>query len=279
LKRSPPVYHMPGTQSTSCPTGEAGRLDLKIEQLAAPPYCRAPRRPWLRAVAHDLGIALLFQPRCKSWGCDYCAAVNMSFWAATAYHAMTSLIDDNNCQNQRNLMSFLTLTSHRKLGPTASTGVFGHAWPMLSRRARRAASQGQYLLIPEQHQDGRLHVHALETFALGRRWWKDNAAQVGLGYMADEKETYSPAGAADYVTKYLTKSLSATAWPKGFRRVRTSQGWPRLPEPVEPEAWYFEYIPLYEALDKAGDDLQRAGYEVLITDHVTAWRVVNSMEN
>ncbi len=64
-------------------------------------------------------------------------------------------------------------------------------------------------MIPERHQDGRLHAHAIETGHLTTRWFKDEGRECGLGYIAEEKEVRSPAGAGAYVVKYLTKVLNA----------------------------------------------------------------------
>lgn len=49
----------------------------------------------------------------------------------------------------------------------------------------------------------------------------------GFGYQAEEKRINS-AKAAAYVTKYASKQSPSA--PKGFRRVRASQGWTKLPE-------------------------------------------------
>lgn len=51
--------------------------------------------------------------------------------------------------------------------------------------------------------------------------------QAGFGHQAKELAVDS-GGAASYVAKYASKSDDAM--PKDFRRVRTSQGWAKLPE-------------------------------------------------
>lgn len=51
--------------------------------------------------------------------------------------------------------------------------------------------------------------------------------QAGFGYQAKEVRVTSD-GAASYVAKYATKSHETM--PRDFRRVRTSQGWAKLPE-------------------------------------------------
>lgn len=51
----------------------------------------------------------------------------------------------------------------------------------------------------------------------------------GLGWQYDISELESVEGASRYVAKYLFKeTVFTTIWPKGWRRVRYSQSWPKL---------------------------------------------------
>lgn len=243
----------------------AGGLSI-IEQVQK--TCEAPRRPWLVGVNYAEGRVVMFQPRCKSWDCPACAEINKSLWAVRAYHGAEVLAEGENPNN------FLTITSHEKLSAAASLAVWPDAWKKLRMRARYAAPHFQYLMVPEQHKDGRLHVHAVETANLGKRWWKDNARECGLGYMADESETRTPGGAARYVVKYLTKSLEFQAWPRGWRRVRTSQGWPKLPEMPVVEGWIWVTLKKDQNLSWTVRQLGLQGYEIAQLDHRAAWNYV-----
>jgi len=52
-----------------------------------------------------------------------------------------------------------------------------------------------------------------------------------LGWQYDISDLGSIEGASRYVAKYLFKaSIFDTLWPKGWRRVRYSQTWPKLPD-------------------------------------------------
>lgn len=54
---------------------------------------------------------------------------------------------------------------------------------------------------------------------------------AGLGWQYDLSELESVEGASRYVAKYLFKeTVFSTVWPKGWRRVRYSQSWPKLPD-------------------------------------------------
>lgn len=53
----------------------------------------------------------------------------------------------------------------------------------------------------------------------------------GLGWQYDLSELGSVEGASRYVAKYLFKeTIFVTKWPKGWKRVRYSQDWPKLPD-------------------------------------------------
>jgi len=55
--------------------------------------------------------------------------------------------------------------------------------------------------------------------------------ECGLGWQYDLSELGSVEGASRYVAKYLFKeTIFSERWPKGWRRVRYSQNWPKLPE-------------------------------------------------
>lgn len=232
--------------------------------------CTARNRPFLKATNHAEKRAVYFRPRCKSWLCPYCAVINMHQWSARAYHGAKILAEAGQA------VYFLTLTSSPKLDASGTLEVFPSAWPALRKRAQYSAPGGEYLLIPERHQDGRLHIHALVTWNLGERWYKDNAAACGLGYMAKLIAVTEPEIAAWYLTKYLSKSLGGLAWPKHFRRVRTSKGWPALPEMAEAEGWTFSKLAQGEALNVAVERQEKAGYQVDVAKHDEAWAIVNA---
>jgi len=203
--------------------------------------------------------------------------VNRRLWSLRAYHG-AAVLAEGRSENQYKLITFLTITSSAKLGAESSVRVFSSAWNNLLRRARHSGSQGQYLLVPERHKDGRVHAHAVSTFNLGTRWWKDNAAEIGLGYMAEEEEARTPGGAALYVSKYLTKSIGVTDWPRYWRRIRSSRKWPKLPEREEPEGWRWQPMQTTDALDVAVARLEHGGYEVVLLNHAEAWQYVGGTE-
>lgn len=125
-------------------------------------------------------------------------------------------------------ITWFTITSNRKLKTfDACAAVYSDAWHKLSQRARRLGKM-EYIIVPEKHEDGRLHVHGIWTVPVGDRWLKDTAPECGLGYQCHHAPLTLDGFAPLYVTKYLGKKTALESWPKGFRRVRTSQHFPGL---------------------------------------------------
>lgn len=129
------------------------------------------------------------------------------------------------------VVDFVTLTSHEKLKTFEETeAVWRKTWPVLYNAVKRQKPALCYFIVPEQHRDGRMHVHVLWNAGVTKRWLKDNARKRGLGYQVDVSHVTAWISAVRYVTKYLSKSLGKEMPPR-FRRVRVSQNWPDIPKP------------------------------------------------
>jgi len=146
------------------------------------------------------------------------------------------------------------VTSHEKNKTLAQCMyVWPDAWTKLSRRLRYHYPGIKYALLPEQHLDGRLHIHAIASNNVRQRWLKDNARSCGLGFMNESEPIANPKDAIPYVLKYLNKAIEHTDWPNRFRRVRTSIRWPKLEDQsdFDREIIDWEYLTTYpsEGLD------------------------------
>lgn len=115
--------------------------------------------------------------------------------------------------------------------------MWRRAWPTLSARWRRKSPGVQYVYVAEVSKAGRFHVHLITTAALPERWYKDNAPETGLGYIAHAVPILQAIECGHYVTKYLTKAVNDGGWPKYWRRVNTSRKWPKPEEPETPYEW------------------------------------------
>lgn len=207
--------------------------------------CSTYFRPVLKAYSPAHKAILLYQPRCKMWKCPYCASVNSSYWCkkcadGVRQYQELGVVD----------WMFVTITNHRKVRTLAkSMYVWPSAWAKLSSRMRYHFPGIRYILIPEQHKDGTLHIHACASHGIDTRWLKDNAPYVGLGYMAEGEPLTDAVQAAIYAAKYLQKSTQDAQWPTSFRRIRTSQKWP---EPTDCPEWEglnleWQYLSSYPA--------------------------------
>lgn len=222
-------------------------------------------------VARSETQTIIFQPRCKMWSCDACGEINRDKWRFEIFNSAKHLIDIGFT------IQFTTLTSHEKLSPDATLRVWPSAWKKLRNRAVYHTSRTfLYVMIPELHNDGRMHVHLLETSNLPQRFWKDAGRECGLGFQAKTIPLSSEAGAVYYVTKYLNKGLNDKnlVWPKHFRRVRRSQKWPVQQNRVDECDFTFEVIQKREMMQNITDIDRTKGKQVIICDHLTAWDYV-----
>ena len=181
---------------------------------------------------------IIFNPDCKKWSCPHCSQKNLAEWLHNGIRGAMLL------QQNGNELRFVTVTSRAHASPVQSLYYFKENWPRLNARMKyHAAKQNgpklEYYLIPERHKTGVLHFHMLATTQLKERWFKDNAYKCGFGYEAKSKPVSDVLLASSYITKYLTKSIAFTRWPKGFRRVRTSRGWP-MTKPKKDTAWEWQ---------------------------------------
>ena len=187
--------------------------------------CSAEKLPVLKAFDTSHNEYLLFQPRCKMWQCPYCANINRLLWQARIGHGYEyynlSGIDGWN---------MLTITAHPKC-KTFEQCLFPwkNQWSKLSSRMRRKYPGFRYVILPECHQDGRVHWHLVASGHIANRWLKDSAASCGLGYMTTSEPVGEMEAAIGYVSKYISKSIYGSKWPRKLKRISTSQKWPDLP--------------------------------------------------
>lgn len=199
-------------------------------------------------IAYDMTTkrALVTDADCDSWKCPECSERLRERWILRASIGATEFL------SERVPLDFVTITSHERLKDFAATEtVWRDAWSKLYAALKRKAAIFEYLIVPEKHKDGRMHVHALWTAGVSKRWLKDNARSRGLGYQAEVIHVLEAWHAVKYVTKYIGKALGDDA-PPHFRRVRVSRGWAEIPVPETPEAHLeFHYIGSNGALQTA----------------------------
>jgi hypothetical protein len=237
--------------------------------------CLAVGRPWLKAVDPWLRQVFYYRPRCNSWYCPACGFYNRDRWSARVGWGIAVLAAEG-VDN----FNFVTVTLPGYLGVDGTLKRWRKCWPKLSTRIRREVGEKwHYVYVHEQHKDGRLHVHMVSSAQMLTRWYKDNCATSGFGFIADVRPVEDEAEAARYISKYLTKTLNGgSPWPRGWRRISTSRGWPLLPESGQ-SGYDFEYVPRSVSISAEIARYQRDGFVVRLGGHLGAWEWLNDIKD
>jgi len=159
---------------------------------------------------------------CDRWKCDVCRQVLAYRWGTRVRYGMA-------LHGGPSYHWTLTLPGKIKTSRFAFL-VLPHLWDNLRKGLQRDVGKWDYAAFVEIHpqRTGIAHFHIV-TFTKSPDRLKDRAHHAGFGYMATE-DLIEGWRAAYYVSKYTSKQ--GTEMPKGFRRVRLSQCWPKLPEPL-----------------------------------------------
>ncbi len=170
----------------------------------------------LHAFKHDGTVVTVY---CGKWSCKRCSKVNANRWA----WRVRLYIGERG-----ETAWFWTFT----LGISYRTRKSGYLalprlWDTLRKELQRQFGKWQYCAFVEgqPHRGSMPHFHVISLVKSPRRI-KDLAVHVGFGHQAYE-EPVNDKKAAHYVAKYASKTDAQM--PTGFRRVRTSRGWPKLP--------------------------------------------------
>lgn len=135
------------------------------------------------------------------------------------------------------------------------TGKFLNACRM---KASRSQQRWSYVQVTEKQRRGHPHSHILTTFnpddlvegavekwetdnagrnvmvwkdALRSEWMQEMVCRAGLGDQYDISKVETVEGASRYVAKYMFKKSQFEAhYPKGWKRVRYAQSWPKMAE-------------------------------------------------
>lgn len=208
-----------------------------LEQLAAS-GCEALNRPLFIGVNKRYNFAVLCRLDCKQWNCPHCSEKRRRKVVVTVKLHVATLLENGG------IVSMVTLTMPRHVRTTpAGIKRWRAAWPKLRKRMTRRYGKVDWFYVPEQHKSGAVHIHLLAGVPEDERYWKNSAAQCGLGYIADCEALRTSSGAAIYVSKYMSKDIITVAWPKYFRRFNRSRSWPNPPAlPGDKDDWEWEKL-------------------------------------
>lgn len=159
---------------------------------------------------------------CDNWNCVECSRAIAWRWAERVRYGISlwPLRD----------AYFWTLTLPAWIHfPKTGFRILPDVWDHFRRTIQKTYPHWQYAAFVECHPHRAFipHFHVISLAAAPRRL-KDLAAVSGFGYQAWDVQITSKQ-AAGYVTKYASKQ--GYVMPRGFRRVRISHAWPKLPSP------------------------------------------------
>lgn len=171
----------------------------------------------------------VFPVRCGSWSCPVCAPLNALREAIRCANGIGAL------RTEGTPGKFITLTQGSKVKSVRfAYTILPSQWDTLrkkwSRWAKEANVPFDYAAFVEgqSRRSGMPHFHIIATYAPSKETLRKWAVESGLGYQIDMQDIGPSAGVAWYVSKYSTKSSDAQYMPKGFRRVRYSEEWPKM---------------------------------------------------
>lgn len=196
----------------------------------------------------------VIQGCCNDWTCARCGQMR-------ARQEYGRIVEGCKIIAQENRLLFITITCKgRGLSVRDSLAHYGE-WSerfldACYTRSKRKGGKWVYVAVTERQKRGHPHSHILTTFnpldlylghvfkwhnlpqgggrsereiALRSDWLAAQVVRAGLGDQYDVSIVNSAAAASRYVAKYMFKdTIFNTQWPKGWKRVRYSQSFPKL---------------------------------------------------
>lgn len=194
---------------------------------------------------------------CNDWNCPRCGQQR----AREEYGRIVSGAREISKSHE---LFFLTVTCKgRELTVhEAENGYLGWTNSLLTRlrtQAKRTGMAWFYASVTERQKRQHPHSHYITTYCpedcvfvpkgapklfytlgetypakhdtLQSEYLETACRECGLGFQYDISRVESVEAGSRYVSKYLFKeTIFSDKWPKGWRRVRYSQNWPKLPE-------------------------------------------------
>jgi len=238
-------------------------VEFEIEQsiLVQAKHC-ANHAPAIYYV-DGAGRARLVEGCCNDWSCPRCGQIR-------ARHEFTRIVSGANDISADHALYFWTFTCRGREMPLKEAETSYLLWTNRLLTAARAKAGRVtkkhpapdfwcYSQVTERQTRMHPHSHVLTTYCppdaelykkgktlpngrklthdtLWSAWFRGEVQAVGLGSECEISPVISAISAAAYVSKYLFKSSMSTKWPKGWRRVRYSQNWPKLKRDKNPTA-------------------------------------------
>lgn len=210
------------------------------------------KAPYFALNDHD-AVYKVIQGCCNHWDCPRCGRIR-------AKHEYGRIVEGARQLAEKHELYFITITCRGKeMSREESDKNYGlwcnklmDAWRLQSKRT---GQEWYYVAVTERQRRGHPHSHIITTFkpadlavdwkrervvvegkafmayvsALRSDYIASSVVRSGLGQEYDITQVRTAEGASRYVAKYMFKdSVFNTVWPKGWRRVRYSQSFPKL---------------------------------------------------
>lgn len=217
--------------------------------------------PFFAYNAHDK-VYKVVQGCCNSWNCPRCGLQRAKQEYGRIIEGVRAVAKSRNEEDLPTPIYFITITckgreitvneaekeyikwSHRALDSwraQAKRSNQSWAYCAVTERQKRGHPHSHILtnwIPPEQyqrtvdkwHKDAQGNLHLEKIQVLGSSFLERSLSVAGLGKQYDLSVARTIEGTARYVAKYLFKSdIFKTVWPKGWKRVRYSNSFPKLP--------------------------------------------------
>jgi len=259
----------------------AAEIEFQYEQRAALAQAKCSNNAPYIFYVDQTKRAHVAQGCCNSWECPRCGQIR----ACAEYGRV--VVGAKAIAEQGQSLYFLTLTCRGADLPLEDAQANYLKWTntFLTNCRKNCKQQGvPYYAAQVTERQKRLHPHShiITTFCpddvveygegalldyhtdqgvittaarhegLYSAWAVKNAQSAGLGPMCDLSYVRSPVGVAVYAAKYFFKDAMTTTWPKGWRRVRYSQNWPKLPQYKSPLAFPLVKIADWHRMEALG---------------------------
>lgn len=214
------------------------------------------------AIKLDGRLYRIIQGNCHHWDCPKCGIGR----AKLEYGRIV-----NGCEilDRDHQLYFITITCRGRDMSLAESEASYLKWTnrlltTLRKDAKKRGVTWSYAQVTERQKRGHPHSHILTTYypddlktgvkdnwktVAGKRtnepveclrseYLEKRCTSAGLGNQYDISEVREHQAASRYVAKYMFKDsmFEQSMWPKGWRRVRYSQSFPKLPEREKSEA-------------------------------------------
>lgn len=220
---------------------------------------------------------------CGQWICPTCRIKLARKWAKRVYNHIVNhqmRLDESDTEVHQSYF-FITFTMRGNVRSVrAAFDILPKLWDTFRKRMQRRYHHFDYVAFVEgQPQRGGMpHFHIISSRPLPvkkgkkteftKRAVHDFAVKIGFGHQADMKPVASKE-AAYYVSKYASKQSDET--PRGFRRVRTSRTWHKLPKDPDKALLVKSRVESITDFIMRVADISHRAHEELYQEMITLW--------